>query len=295
MYMPGTRWISDGTYRVCPKPKSKKSRPVPLLADYPKTQINSHCIGSYTQNIGWSDRQYSFCFNLELPRGRPSPLASRYKNGGREYILSAPVANLSMLFSAVGLTLFEVSSSLSIYGNRRSHVTIYNRGYAWNLRYLVLTDARVVYGEFRTGKTQMAHTMSVVTQLPPDLGGAAGKVHQISWHCSFTFFIDFKVAYIDTEGTDCLCFISYSNWKHTRNLPSGSHQGHSRQIWRRWQYGTREYSIWQVVTTWMAPKSVSSAMVHVARAFNSEHQVHLLPLMAESSSEWIHGLSDGAY
>ncbi|TCD68109.1 Meiotic recombination protein dmc1 [Steccherinum ochraceum] len=41
-----------------------------------------------------------------------------------------------------------------------------------------------VYGEYRTGKTQMAHTMSVVAQLPPDMGGAAGKV-----------------AYIDTEGT----------------------------------------------------------------------------------------------
>ena len=33
-----------------------------------------------------------------------------------------------------------------------------------------------VYGEFRTGKTQMAHTMCVVTQLPPELGGASGKV-----------------------------------------------------------------------------------------------------------------------
>lgn len=41
-----------------------------------------------------------------------------------------------------------------------------------------------VYGEFRTGKTQLAHTMGVLAQLPPDLGGAAGKV-----------------AYIDTEGT----------------------------------------------------------------------------------------------
>ncbi|SJL06265.1 probable Meiotic recombination protein dmc1 [Armillaria ostoyae] len=41
-----------------------------------------------------------------------------------------------------------------------------------------------VYGEYRTGKTQLAHTMSVVAQLPPDLGGASGKV-----------------AYIDTEGT----------------------------------------------------------------------------------------------
>ncbi|THH09612.1 hypothetical protein EW145_g1897 [Phellinidium pouzarii] len=43
---------------------------------------------------------------------------------------------------------------------------------------------RTVYGEFRTGKTQLAHTMSVIAQLPPDLGGASGKV-----------------AYIDTEGT----------------------------------------------------------------------------------------------
>ncbi|KAL1708333.1 Rad51-domain-containing protein, partial [Schizophyllum commune] len=41
-----------------------------------------------------------------------------------------------------------------------------------------------IYGEFRTGKTQLAHTMSVIAQLPPDLGGASGKV-----------------AYIDTEGT----------------------------------------------------------------------------------------------
>jgi len=41
-----------------------------------------------------------------------------------------------------------------------------------------------VYGEYRTGKTQLAHTMSVVSQLPAEYGGASGKV-----------------AYIDTEGT----------------------------------------------------------------------------------------------
>ncbi|KAG8834349.1 Meiotic recombination protein dmc1 [Serendipita sp. 399] len=33
-----------------------------------------------------------------------------------------------------------------------------------------------VYGEFRTGKTQMAHTMSVLAQLPADMGGGGGKV-----------------------------------------------------------------------------------------------------------------------
>lgn len=36
-----------------------------------------------------------------------------------------------------------------------------------------------VYGEFRTGKTQMAHTMCVVAQLPPELGGASGKVGRL--------------------------------------------------------------------------------------------------------------------
>ncbi|KAJ5177433.1 uncharacterized protein N7500_000132 [Penicillium coprophilum] len=41
-----------------------------------------------------------------------------------------------------------------------------------------------VFGEFRCGKTQLSHTMSVVAQLPKEAGGAAGRV-----------------AYIDTEGT----------------------------------------------------------------------------------------------
>lgn len=39
-----------------------------------------------------------------------------------------------------------------------------------------VTHVPSVYGEFRTGKTQLAHTMSVVSQLPPEMGGAAGKV-----------------------------------------------------------------------------------------------------------------------
>ncbi|WWC65000.1 meiotic recombinase Dmc1 [Kwoniella dejecticola CBS 10117] len=41
-----------------------------------------------------------------------------------------------------------------------------------------------VFGEYRTGKTQLCHTLCVSTQLPEDQGGASGKV-----------------AYIDTEGT----------------------------------------------------------------------------------------------
>lgn len=41
-----------------------------------------------------------------------------------------------------------------------------------------------VFGEFRCGKTQLAHTLCVMAQLPRSMGGAEGKA-----------------AYIDTEGT----------------------------------------------------------------------------------------------
>lgn len=39
------------------------------------------------------------------------------------------------------------------------------------------------FGEFRTGKTQLGHTLCVTVQLPLDQGGGCGKA-----------------AYIDTEG-----------------------------------------------------------------------------------------------
>ena len=41
-----------------------------------------------------------------------------------------------------------------------------------------------IFGEFRTGKTQLCHTLAVNCQLPVDMGGGEGK-------CLF----------IDTEGT----------------------------------------------------------------------------------------------
>jgi len=41
-----------------------------------------------------------------------------------------------------------------------------------------------IFGEFRTGKTQLCHTLCVTCQLPPEQGGAEGKA-----------------MYIDTEGT----------------------------------------------------------------------------------------------
>jgi DNA repair protein RAD51 len=41
-----------------------------------------------------------------------------------------------------------------------------------------------IFGEFRTGKSQLCHTLSVICQLPVEMGGAEGKA-----------------LYIDTEGT----------------------------------------------------------------------------------------------
>ena len=41
-----------------------------------------------------------------------------------------------------------------------------------------------VFGEFRTGKTQLSHTLCVTAQMPKEEGGGAGKV-----------------AFIDTENT----------------------------------------------------------------------------------------------
>ncbi len=41
-----------------------------------------------------------------------------------------------------------------------------------------------MFGEFRTGKTQLCHTLAVICQLPLDMGGGEGKC-----------------IYVDTEGT----------------------------------------------------------------------------------------------
>jgi meiotic recombination protein DMC1 len=49
------------------------------------------------------------------------------------------------------------------------------------LESMSLTEA---YGEFRTGKTQLAHTLCVTSQLPVAQKGGAGRV-----------------VFIDTEGT----------------------------------------------------------------------------------------------
>lgn len=52
----------------------------------------------------------------------------------------------------------------------------------WQIAHI--SDQTEIFGEFRTGKTQMMHTLAVMAQRPLDQGGAEGRV-----------------IYIDTEGT----------------------------------------------------------------------------------------------
>ena len=57
-----------------------------------------------------------------------------------------------------------------------------------------------IFGEFRCGKTQMSHTMSVVAQLPKDMGGAEGKVAYIGMS-DFMLTSPRSHSHADTEGT----------------------------------------------------------------------------------------------
>ena len=58
-----------------------------------------------------------------------------------------------------------------------------------------------VFGEFRCGKTQLSHTMSVIAQLPKDLGGAEGKVAYIGTSLYGLMLPPLLTWSTDTEGT----------------------------------------------------------------------------------------------
>ncbi|KAE9589036.1 Meiotic recombination protein DMC1 [Lupinus albus] len=66
---------------------------------------------------------------------------------------------------------------------------------------LSITEA---FGEFRSGKTQLAHTLCVSTQLPTSMRGGNGKV-----------------AYIDTEGTLYIIYARAYTYEHQYNLLLG--------------------------------------------------------------------------
>ena len=83
---------------------------------------------------------------------------------------------MSMVSWEVGLHPHDVS--VGSFRCRGGHVPIHQRRYGPDVLESKAHSPGpfTVYGEFRTGKTQLAHTMSVMCQLPPDMGGAAGKV-----------------------------------------------------------------------------------------------------------------------
>ncbi len=98
-----------------------------------------------------------------------------------------------------------------------------------------------LYGEFGSGKTQVAHQMAVNIQLPPDMGGLNGSA-----------------VIIDTENT----FRPERIEQMVKGLPQ--REGY----------------------TWDTAEFLKN--IHVARAFNSNHQM----LLAESAMELAENLKD---
>jgi meiotic recombination protein DMC1 len=59
-----------------------------------------------------------------------------------------------------------------------------------------------VFGEYRTGKTQLAHTLCVQVQLSEEDGGANSKAGTVEISVIYIHkLVIFIIAYIDTEGT----------------------------------------------------------------------------------------------
>jgi meiotic recombination protein DMC1 len=117
-----------------------------------------------------------------------------------------------------------------------------------------------VFGEFRCGKTQMSHTMSVIAQLPKDMGGAEGKVAYIGmlnsvvqehiWH------------YLaDTEGTFRPERIAQIAERFGLD-PEASKCKYKPSPTIDWQFAAQDN-------------------ITYARAVNSEHQMELLNKVAE--------------
>lgn len=148
-----------------------------------------------------------------------------------------------------------------------------------------------VYGEFRTGKTQLAHTMSVVTQLPPDMGGASGKVRICAYFSSWVSDTHFQVAYIDTEGTfrpDRIRSIA-ERFGGMRHSPDGiatltACQVDGDMALENILYGLSCFSLTQ---------GIAKSPVSTARAHNSEHQVGVTNVCQGADSS--HLVVDGAH
>ena len=58
-----------------------------------------------------------------------------------------------------------------------------------------------VFGEFRTGKTQLSHTLCVTTQMPGENGFSGGKVIYLGRNYCSPGFLKVTFIFSDTENT----------------------------------------------------------------------------------------------
>jgi DNA repair protein RAD51 len=100
-----------------------------------------------------------------------------------------------------------------------------------------------MFGEFRTGKTQLCHQLAVTCQLPIDMGGGEGKA-----------------LYIDTEGT----------FRPERLLAIAERYVFSAIFLYQRQYFNTNLSSYGLVGSDVLDN------VAYARAYNSDHQTQLL-------------------
>ena len=112
-----------------------------------------------------------------------------------------------------------------------------------------------VFGEFRTGKSQLCHTLAVTCQLPFDMGGGEGKC-----------------LYIDTEGT-----FRYVERNYARNKKYFDYIGVDQQY--------RPVRLLAVSERFGLSGEEVLDNVAYARAYNSDHQLQLLNQAAQMMTE----------
>ncbi|KAH9546041.1 hypothetical protein CY35_12G075800 [Sphagnum magellanicum] len=119
-----------------------------------------------------------------------------------------------------------------------------------------------VFGEFRTGKTQLAHTLCVTTQLPLNMHGGNGKV-----------------AYIDTEGTLYPIHNSFL-LNASKLLPLGPKIdiSNTRQI-------SRPERLIPIAERFGLDSTAVLDNIVFARAYTAEHQSNLLYSLAAKMAE----------
>lgn len=83
---------------------------------------------------------------------------------------------------------------------------------------MAITEA---FGEFRTGKTQLGHTLCVIAQLPIAMGGGNGKVDSVSSQLTECWLLPSTHPVPSTDRLHILILKAHSVTNESRQLPSG--------------------------------------------------------------------------